>query len=234
VVELLHGTPGAPADWTRGGLADVTADAYAKAHHGYAPILVMPDINGSFTGDTECVNGTQGNAETYLTSDVRDGVTDAFGSLRRGRGWAVAGLSEGGTCALDLALRHPAMFAAAGDYSGDPAPTFDAGLARLYGGTAAQVAAAQRAHDGFALLRGWNGMRRPALSFAVGTADPRRFSEHALQQTATAHGFDATYSTVPGRHTFRVWRVALARSFAWLVAHLSRPLPGRVVLRHSA
>ena len=33
VIELLHGTPGSPVDWTRGGYADITADEYAS-HHG--------------------------------------------------------------------------------------------------------------------------------------------------------------------------------------------------------
>ena len=46
VIELLHGSPGSPADWTRASFADLTADAYAKQHNGFAPILVMPDVNG--------------------------------------------------------------------------------------------------------------------------------------------------------------------------------------------
>ena len=83
VVELLHGSPGSPADWTRGGTADLTADAFAATHLGYAPILVMPDVNGAWRRDTECVNGPQGNAETYLTTDVRDAVVRAFDAARR-------------------------------------------------------------------------------------------------------------------------------------------------------
>ena len=43
---LLHGTPGDPTDWTDGGLAPATADAWAAEHGGAAPVLVMPDING--------------------------------------------------------------------------------------------------------------------------------------------------------------------------------------------
>lgn len=53
---LLHGTPGTPQDWIDGGQAAATADAYAAAHGGRAPILVMPDINGSIDADTECVD----------------------------------------------------------------------------------------------------------------------------------------------------------------------------------
>ena len=71
VIELLSGTPGTPEDSTRAALADVAADTWAATHHGAAPILVMPDANGHFTGDTECVDGAHGRAETYLTTDVR-------------------------------------------------------------------------------------------------------------------------------------------------------------------
>ena len=48
VIELLHGTPGDPSNWTKSGDADATALAFAQQHHGMAPILVMPDINGSW------------------------------------------------------------------------------------------------------------------------------------------------------------------------------------------
>src|SRR6478672_9605262 len=39
VVELLHGSPGAPEDWTRAGFADQTAQAYALSTDGKPPTL---------------------------------------------------------------------------------------------------------------------------------------------------------------------------------------------------
>jgi hypothetical protein len=91
-IELLHGTPGSPEDWTRAGFADVTAARFAAAHHGVAPVIVMPDVNGSFGADTECVDGRAGRAETYLAVDVprwierHEGVTGpwAFAAARVG------------------------------------------------------------------------------------------------------------------------------------------------------
>ena len=41
VIELLHGTPGTPEDWTRAGHVDVIADRFANAHGGAAPIIVI-------------------------------------------------------------------------------------------------------------------------------------------------------------------------------------------------
>ena len=49
------------ADWwpfrvrLLGGTA-VAADEWAKAHDEFAPVLVMPDINGSLLADTDCVD----------------------------------------------------------------------------------------------------------------------------------------------------------------------------------
>ena len=71
VLELLHGTPGSPNDWTRGASIDVLVDRWAARHGGRAPIVIMPDVNGGFLADTECADGVAGNAETYLVVDVR-------------------------------------------------------------------------------------------------------------------------------------------------------------------
>jgi S-formylglutathione hydrolase FrmB len=118
VVMLLHGLPGDPSGWVTSGEAQTTGDAYARQHDGRAPILVMPDILGGFDNDTECVDSARGNLETYLTVDVPATVVSRFGTAEPGDGWAVAGFSLGGMCALILALRHPDLFPTFGDYGG--------------------------------------------------------------------------------------------------------------------
>ena len=135
VIELLSGTPGTPEDWTRAALADVAADAWAATHHGTAPILVMPDANGHFTGDTECVDGAHGRAETYLTADVRAWMVTHFRATPGRKAWVIGGASEGGYCALDLALRHPNQFATFLDFSGLDRPTASGGALRLFRGS---------------------------------------------------------------------------------------------------
>ena len=59
-LELVSGSPSFSGDWLRGGQAVATLDAYAKEHDGWGPIVVVADQNGSFTGDTECVDGPRG------------------------------------------------------------------------------------------------------------------------------------------------------------------------------
>ncbi len=224
VVLLLHGTPGDPTDWTDGGAAQATADAWAKQHNGLAPVLVMPDINGSFTGDSECVDGPAGAVETYLTVDVPAAVQQSFGTRPPGRDWAVAGLSEGGTCAIMLALRHPDLFTAFGDFGGLVGPrsgetnadTADT-VTQLFGGSQQQF----EAHEPTALLgsRSYPGM---GGWFQVGAADPEPFAAaEQLAPLARTAGIDVCLVTMPGLgHTFDVWSAAFRDALPWLAARL--------------
>ena len=224
VVVLLHGTPGDPTDWVEGGRAQASADAWAAQHGGVAPVLVMPDINGTFTGDTECVDSPRGRVETYLTVDVPAAVRANLGTVAPGPGWAIAGLSEGGTCAIMLALRHPDLFATFGDFSGLAGPrvgetnadTADT-VTQLFGGSTQEFAA----HEPAALLAGTRFPRTGAW-FQVGALDPEPLAAtRQLAPLAAGAGIDTCLVVVPGGgHTFDVWSAAFRQSLPWLAARL--------------
>ena len=224
VIMLLHGTPGDPTNWTDGGNAQTTADAWAAQHGGTAPVLVMPDINGSITADTECVDSPLGKVETYLTVDVPAGVQQQLGTTAPGRQWAVAGLSEGGSCAIVLALRHPDKFAAFGDFGGLAGPrvgdtnddTADT-VTQLFGGSQQQF----QAHEPAALLA---AQKFPGTGgwFQVGTGDAQPLAAaQQLAPLARAAGVQTCLVTMPGLgHTFDVWTAAFRDSLPFLAAHI--------------
>jgi S-formylglutathione hydrolase FrmB len=224
VLVLLHGAPGAPSDWTDGGRAAATLDAFAGQHGGRAPVVVMPDVNGTFTGDTECVDSPAGDAETYLTADVPGAVQKQFSTRPPGRQWAVAGLSEGGMCALLLTLRHPTLFGTFGDFSGLLGPrageTDDgvpATVAQYFGGSQQEF----DAHDPPTLL----GARRfPGTGgwFEVGGADTDPAAAAAqLAQQARQAGVETCLVVHDGLgHSFAVWSAALRDSLPWMAARL--------------
>ena len=85
--------------------------------------MLFVDQNGSATSDTECVDGPRGNAETYLTTDLTNFVSNTLGVRPNASRWAVVGFSEGGTCAVDLALAHPTVYQHFVDLAGDDRPT---------------------------------------------------------------------------------------------------------------
>ncbi|WP_433784971.1 alpha/beta hydrolase [Actinomycetospora sp. CA-101289] len=229
VVVLLHGTPGTPQDWLDGGQAAATADAYAAAHGGAAPILVMPDVNGAIDADSECVDGPVGKVETYLTADVPAFVEQVFHTASPGRGWAVAGLSEGGSCSLMLALRHPDLFGTFGDYAGLAGPragdTNDdtaSAVAQLFGGSAQAFAA----HEPSSLLA---ARRFPGLGgwFEVGDADAEPYAAtQRLVPEARRAGITTCEVVVPGGgHTFDVFSRAFADSLPWMAGRIGAGPP---------
>jgi len=219
VVELLHGTPGDPSNWTKSSYADQTALAFAEQHHGIAPILVMPDVNGSWGGDTECVNSTMyGDVETYLTQTVPQFMRKSFNASTAPGSIAIAGLSEGGTCAVTLALNNAKNISIFADYSGDESPTYYSDnqqqtIHALFGGSLANYNAHNPpyilAHQQFKGMAGW---------FEVGAQDTDSppATVRALQQLASNAGIDTCIAMPPGGHDFRLWSQAFSDSLPWL------------------
>jgi S-formylglutathione hydrolase FrmB len=221
---LLHGTPGGPRDWLQGGAVQDSLDNLASTHHGASPIVVMPDINGSFNADTECINGPAGDVETYLTTDVPDFMFSRFFTQPPGQRWAIAGLSEGGSCSLMLALRHPMKFSTFGDYSGlagprvgdsnDPAAT----VAALFGGSKAKFEqyepSSLMAQHNYPTLGGW---------FEVGDDDGQPLAaSRMLAAMARSAGIATQLVVIPGEsHTFTLWRKAFADSLPWIYERIS-------------
>lgn len=215
VVELIGGTPSSPAEWLRGASVDRFEDAFAARHRGMAPILAMVDENGSLTGDSECVDRPGARAETYVLRDIRRDLISQFAATPDPRRWGVAGLSEGGTCALDLALRHPHDFGAFGDFGGEAAPSIGsagATLQGLFGGSRSREAGYDPG-----LLFARHAYRGLDAMFVVGRQDPLR--PRLLHQAIEAKraGMVVAYHEVDGGHTFWVWRAAFADflPFAW-------------------
>lgn len=114
VVELFSGYPGQPTTWF--GDMDVGNVLPKLVTQGQSKpfILVSPMINVDPAGrNTECTDLPGGpQAATWLTKDVRDLMTQYFRVRGGPDGWATMGYSEGGYCAVKLALAHPELFKA--------------------------------------------------------------------------------------------------------------------------
>jgi poly(3-hydroxybutyrate) depolymerase len=222
VIMMLTGTPSLVSDWTRAAHADQIADEYAAAHHGWAPILVFPDPNGSNLGDTECVDSPQGHAETYLSEDVPADIVALFDSAPPQ--WAVAGLSEGGMCAALLTARRPEVFSAFADFSGEPGPVIghnrSATMRLLFGGSKE----AWRDHDPLTLLerRRFDGH---AAWFEVGADDRGPLAAaKRLDAAATRAGMTTHLVIRSGKHNFTFWGDAFRHSLPWLASRLTGDL----------
>jgi S-formylglutathione hydrolase FrmB len=216
VVMLLGGNPSAPRDWTAKWQIGQFLDRFAAAHHGQAPIVVMPDENGTYRGDTECVDSPRGEAEQYLTVDVPDYVRSHY-PVRASR-WGIAGVSEGGMCATVLALRHPTVFRAFVNMSGLARPSIaeqdseQPTVRALFGGSQS----AFEAHDAVRLLRshryselsGWLGAGRADTGVLQAQA--------AITAAAQPAHVPMKQVTLPGAHSLGLWLRMLPGAFQWL------------------
>lgn len=211
VLVLLGGQPGSPRDWVdAGGLAE-TMDAFAAAHSGLAPIVVMPDALGAETANPLCMDSRLGQADTYLAVDVPDWIAGALQVDPDHAHWAVAGFSYGGTCALQLAVAHPQLFPTLLDISGqqgptlgDPATTVDS----AFGGDRAAFSAVDPLQE----LAAGRFTGTTAL-LAAGTQDEQYHPQTVAVGTAlAAAGAAVTFTDIPGGHTWTVGTTALRQA----------------------
>ena len=220
VVVMLPGWPGNVQDWTRaGGVTDI-ANAWASAHGGQAPVMVFIDENGAAGRDTECVNSIEGRAESYLSTSVPLFLEQTLGIAPDPSRWALVGYSEGGTCAITLALRHPGVYGRFVDIAGDPAPNYWGGpaatLRTLYAGS---VTAEDLHTPGWLLQRN----RYPGMIgwFSVGNSDSLRGPNTRLAAEAVGTGIDVQTADFAGSHTWTYARQAFSRIYPGLVGALS-------------
>ena len=123
VIELLHGSPGQPSAWVNVmNVVPIYLQAMASGRAKPA-VLVMPDTDGGQQYGLQCLNDPGGLQDmNYLAEDVPSWVVANLRVQKPGQTWGIAGYSEGGYCAANIALQHPATFGFAGSLSGYFAP----------------------------------------------------------------------------------------------------------------
>lgn len=255
-VMMIGGEFNTPADWLRAGNAVKTIDDFAATHDGNAPVLVFVDSGGAFNNDTECVNGSRGNAADHLTEDVVPYMVSRFGVSPERSNWGIVGWSMGGTCAVDLTVMHPDMFSAFVDIAGDLAPnsgTKAQTIARLFGGSAQAWAAFDPTtvitrHGRYSGVSGWFAINStaPQTSHTVTVADTgttgtdHRGGTTKLSDTAAAadslctlgraHGIDCAVVAQPGKHDWPFAGRVFTTALPWLAGQLGTPGVSRIPL----
>jgi S-formylglutathione hydrolase FrmB len=245
-----------PADWVRAGHAVHVVDDFAAAHGGNAPVLVFVDATGSFSNDTECVNGLRGNAADHLTKDVVPYMISNFRVGADRADWGILGWSMGGTCAVDLTVMHPDMFSAFVDIAGDAAPNVGnkaQTIAALFGGNADKYASFDPStviarHGRYRAVYGWfdvpgtpQSEHRFITAAGVGAvtvgahdvaANPegQDFAANSLCAIGGAHGIRCAVVAQPGRHDWPFAAQAFATALPWLAGRLATPEVPRLTL----
>jgi S-formylglutathione hydrolase FrmB len=255
-VMMIGGEFNTPADWLRAGNAGKTIDDLAASYAGNAPVFVFVDSGGAFNNDTECVNGSRGNAADHLTKDVVPYMISKFGVSPKSAQWGIVGWSMGGMCALDLTVMHPELFSSFVDIAGNMGP--EAGtkaqtIARLFGGNPKAWATFDPAtvitkHGRYTGVSGWfdvsssNPPKRHrglsvtdagdvSLSGRDSAANPNDqiTAAESLCGHGRANGINCAIVAQPGKHDWPFASTAFAAALPWLAGRLTTPGVLRIV-----
>jgi hypothetical protein len=221
VLELLHGSPGHPSDWQTGLHLTETYQRLMAKHQAKPVILVIPDINGTSHGNigSQCLNLPGGGAQsdTYLSQDVPADVTRRFRADPVGPHWGIAGFSEGGFCAVNLALRHPRSYKVAGSMSGYFQPLPERGIDPFQGDAKLRLA-----NDPVWLASKVTPLDQiPSFWLMAGTSDRGDLqSARAFQSVLNRHSPTPLVTIPRARHSFAAWNPALPKLLTWATTRL--------------
>lgn len=221
VLELLHGTPGDPAQWVDQKRGPQTAGQMIQAHLIGPMVLVMPDSNAGWSGAQECLNTPAFKDDTYISQDVPTDVMAHFRVSRDRSQWGLLGTSSGGYCAANLMMRHRSDYGAVGAINGYYRPQ-DGVAQQLIGAHSAlahsndPLAAATSLHSGAGPL--------PPFWIASDTGSPSDY-RYAKQMVAAMRRLEQVpFVIMPGaKHTESAIRAAVPDAFRWSWQQLSTP-----------
>jgi enterochelin esterase-like enzyme len=231
VIELIHGQPGEPQDWIT--VAGVT-HAFGRLLQdklARPAVLVMPDANGGRGISLQCLNQAGGAQDmTYLAVDLPTQIARILRVLRPGTGWGVAGYSEGGFCAANMALRYPHRYGFAGVLSGYFTPTDNqlAGgrLVSPFGGNG-RLREQNTPLDEIRALPAAAVI--PRFWLAAGAADWEDVADaEVFRQDLRLRQQDVPLTLTPGGgHSMTTWRTEIPLMLTWMTRGLARAAAAR-------
>ncbi|GAB2963829.1 esterase [Amycolatopsis acidiphila] len=234
VLEWIPHFPGEPRQVaTLYGLPDLL-DREIGSHQMPPTVVIVPDPNGEprLTHDSECVDAVHGAADdTYLSADLRGWALSRLRVRSDRQGWAIAGWSSGGYCALNLTARHPQWFSVAVSMSGYDTTPHDVETGDLFHGRDD----IRHANDVSATLREHPSPVRLLVSADGAAADERAALERLRAAVAPPVEL-TTWVLPPAGHNLNAVRAELPAVLDWLDTQLGNPVkigaspPGRTTI----
>ena len=233
VIELLHGSPGNPQAWVDVMAVIPTFLSLLASHPKDAAVLVMPDTDGGRQYELQCLNDPGGIQDmTFIARDVPEAIARIARVQPPGRAWGVAGYSEGGYCAANIALQDPNRYGATGVLSGYFAPVRSQvpdgnkpggrplKVNVFLGHPDLQVVNTPRAY----VTRVPINEVLPAFWLAAGSQDRADvIAAENFRQLLQTRVASVPFMMVPdGGHQGSVWRAALGPMLRWMTPQLAQ------------
>jgi enterochelin esterase-like enzyme len=232
VIELLHGSPGGPQAWVDVMGVIPTFLSLLQSHPGDAAVLVMPDTDGGRQYELQCLNDPGGIQDmTFTALDVPRAIARIARVQPPGLAWGLAGYSEGGYCAANIALQDPAGYGAAGVLSGYFSPVRSRVPAGGRPGSKPRPANVFLGKPGLRLVntpqayvtRVPVSQVLPAFWLAAGARDkPDVMAALNFRQLLQTRLANVPFMAIPGGHQGSVWRAALGPMLRWMTPQLAQ------------
>ena len=225
-IELIHGQPGEPQDWITVAGVMRSFGRLLRGNLAQPAVLVMPDANGGRGISLQCLDQAGGPRDlTYLAVDLPAQMARMLRVVRPGTGWGVAGYSEGGFCAANMALRYPHRYGFAGVLSGYFTPDDN----RLAGGRLVSPfggnGTLQEQNTPFDEVRALPvAAVIPRFWLGAGTADRQDVAgAEVFGQDLRLRQQDVSLTLTPGGgHTMTTWRAEIPLMLTWMTRGLAR------------
>lgn len=238
VIELIHGFPGNPQGWITVLSVNSTLNSMVSQGLAQPAVLVMPDANGGLGISLQCLNQWHGpQDDTFLATDLPYYIGRSLRVQQPGRGWGIAGYSEGGFCTANFGLQHGNVFSYAGVLSGyfrpsDNQLTHPSRMVSAFGSRAQE-----RANTPMDLLQALPA-RQPVAQFwlGAGSRDGRDVhSAEIFRQLLELRQPTVQLQVVPGAgHTMYTWRTLLPQLLRWMTPRLANEAAAADARSHAA
>ena len=218
VVYLLHGWPGSEGNWPGLGHATVTADSLIASARIPPVLLVFPNGSGrGLLGRSLYLDSWDGSSrmEQFLAHGLVRWVDSTFRTEPAAPRRAVIGLSDGGTAAINLVLRHPGVFGACGSHSAEFRLSKGFGTGAVLG---PEPGATRRLEASSPLL--YAAQVLPVIYFDCGADDESAPDNRAFDALLTRLGVAHTWREFKGTHDWTYWRAHLAQSLVAVTARM--------------
>ena len=212
-IYLLHGSPGKETDWIELGNAQQTLDQLIQDGTIRPSIVILPDGNGGLDRDTQYINATDGSEldEDFIWQQLVDTIDAQFPTLQQAKFRAIGGLSSGGFGALNVGLKHQAIFGLIFALSGYGHIDQNDQSAILIQGSKTTIAA-NSPLDYIPQLTQHN----TSIWLTDGDQDPLLLQNQELETALRAQNFSAELHIYPGKHDWEFWSAHLASALTWL------------------
>ncbi|WP_405483363.1 alpha/beta hydrolase [Streptomyces sp. NBC_00009] len=223
VMVAISGYPGGIMNLAQYLQVPQTADRLLRADKIQPTVIVMVRPTIAPPRDTECVDVPGGpKAETFFTKDLPEALKRSYRVGHDPSAWGALGYSSGGTCALQLTLRHPGVYTSAAALSADYRIGDDLTTGSLFG-SGPGAARRQREHD---LI--WRLEHLPVPRVSVLAASSRSGEKDYSDTMKFLHAVKPPMTSAQiilprGSHHFTTWQREIAPAMRWMSGQLMFP-----------